>query len=243
MVKAIHQDCGESARVGSMSSLHNHSAAQYDALLEGKLPRTLSWNAAVDLAGQLGTVEPHGDHDFVFTVGGQRAFFKRPHGHEMGVEEVARLRKFLRDAGPVVEKEVLVQPIRMIVEVDHHGAHVFRSVDDPQADVVKVIRPEDPHGFHHHLVHRKEAHYRGERVPEEASFYEEISKALQTADEVVLIGSGTGKSSAVDHLSHYLAEHHPSISKRVKAVEKGDLSALTAAEIEGIAKHYMIAVV
>jgi hypothetical protein len=33
-----------------------------------------------------------------------------------------------------------------------------------------TVHPYDPLGFHHHLIHRKEAHYQGERVPEEKSF-------------------------------------------------------------------------
>ena len=106
-----------------------------------------------------------------------------------------------------------------------------------------MIRPADPFGFHHHLIHRKEAHYRGERVPEEASFYEEIARELLPANEIVLIGSGTGKSSAVGHLAHYLATHHPMLSKHVVATEKADLSALTAPEIEAIARQHTIAVV
>lgn len=244
MVNAIHRPLARPCDSQFMTSpLRNDTAVQYEALLEGKLPRNMSWSAALDLVGELGTVEPHGDHDFVFTVGEQRAFFKRPHDHQLGVEEVARLRKFLRDAGPVVDKAVPVQPCRMIVEIDHHGAHVFRNVDHQKDDVVKLIRPDDPFGFHHHLIHRKEAHYRGERVPEEASFYEEISRELLPANQIVLIGSGTGKSSAVDHLAHYLAIHHPSISRHVVATEKADLSALTSPEIEAIARQHAIAVV
>jgi len=42
----------------------------------------------------------------------------------------------------------------------------------------RKVQPYDPYNFHHHLIHRKEAHYRGERVPEEDSFYEEIAKDI-----------------------------------------------------------------
>ena len=43
------------------------------------------------------------------------------------------------------------------------------------------MRPHDPFHFHHHLIRRKEAHYSGERVPEEHSFYEEVAKDLNPA--------------------------------------------------------------
>ena len=32
-------------------------------------------------------------------------FFKRPHTHDLGVEEVSRLRKFLKEAGPGAQVE------------------------------------------------------------------------------------------------------------------------------------------
>ena len=88
-----------------------------------------------------------------------------------------------------------------------------------------------------------EAHYSGERVPEETSFYEEIAKDLAPANEIVLIGHGTGKSSAVEFLMDYLKTHHSEIAQHVRGVETADLSALTEPEIEAIAKKHMIAVV
>jgi predicted AAA+ superfamily ATPase len=93
------------------------------------------------------------------------------------------------------------------------------------------------------LVHRKEAHYQGDRAPEETSFYEEVAAALVPANEIVLIGHGTGKSSAVDFLVEHLRKHHIDISRRVKATETADLSALTEPELEAIAKRHMTAAV
>jgi hypothetical protein len=213
------------------------------SLLTGKLPRNLSWPDTVDLIARLGVVQPHGHDESIFLVGTQRALFKHPHTHELGVEEVARLRKFLRDAGPTVVHEQSSQPCRIVVVIDHHGAHIYRDLNAKLPVLEGTVHPDDPFGFHHHLIHRKEAHYQGERVPEKKSFYEEVSKYLLPADEIVLIGHGTGKSSAVEHLAAYLEETHPDLSKRVLATETADLSALTAPEVEAIAKRHMISVV
>lgn len=215
----------------------------HTSLLTGKLPRNLSWADTVDLIGQIGDVKPHGSDEFVFTVGAQRAFFKHPHTHELGVEEVARLRKFLRDAGSALSPVEATQPCRMVVVIDHHAAHVYQDFNGKAPEAEETVRPYDPFGFHHHLIHKKEAHYKGERVPEEKSFYEEVAKDLLPANEIVLIGHGTGKSSAVDHLVEYLKENHHDISRHVIATETADLSALTAPEIEAIAKRHMITVV
>jgi hypothetical protein len=92
---------------GEMSK---HLESLYQNLLKGKLPHNLSWSEAVELVEHLGEVQPHGDDEFVFSVGGQRAFFKKPHTHDLGVEEVSRLRKFLRDAGRGTPTEEPAQP-------------------------------------------------------------------------------------------------------------------------------------
>ena len=215
----------------------------HTTLLTGKLPRSLSWAGTVELITHIGEVQPHGHDESVFLVGTHRAFFRHPHTHELGVEEVARLRKFLREAGPELSASVAAQPCRMVVVIDHHGAHVYKDIDGKVPESEATVKPYDPFGFHHHLIHKKEAHYKGERTPEDKTFYEEIAQDLLHANEIVLIGHGTGKSSAVDHLAEYLKEHHHDISCHVIVTETADLSALTLPEIEAIAKEHMIAVV
>jgi hypothetical protein len=223
--------------------MSSHLDHLHTSLLTGKLPRNLTWSDTVDLMGMIGQIHPHGNDEFVFTVGASRAFFKNPHTHELSVEEVARLRKFLREAGPAKSALKPIQPCKMIVVVDHHGAHIYQDVEKTVPEFEHAVRPTDPSGFHRHLIHRKEAHYRGDRVPEEKSFYEDIARNLVPADEIVLIGHGTGKSSAVDYLVQYLKEEHPDVSARVIATEAVDLSALSQPETEAIAKRHMISVV
>src|SRR5580693_2720377 len=229
-------------------TMSKHLESLYQNLLNGKLPHNLSWSEAVDLVEHLGEVQPHGDDEFVFRVGGQRAFFKKPHTHNLGVEEVSRLRKFLKEVGPDAHKSGAqagepAQPRRMIVVIDHHAAHVYQDFGGSRPADERKVQPYDPYHFHHHLIHRKEAHYRGERAPEEDSFYEEIAKDITAANEIVLIGHATGKSNAADFLKEYLKTHHPDISGRVIATESADLSAVTEPEIKDLAKRHMIAVV
>jgi hypothetical protein len=217
---------------------HDHEVL-LESLLNGKLPRNLSWSDTVDLIGRIGEVQQHGGEDFAFLVGTQRAFFRHPSTNELGVEEVSRLRRFLREAetnGPAIETD---QRGRTIVVIDHHGAHIYQDLgrNHPEGEV--AVKPYDPYGFHHHLIHRKEAHYRGERVPEETSFYEEVAKDIVHAREIILVGHGTGKSSAVEFLAEYLKSHHPTVSKRVIATETADVSALTEPEVEALVKRHM----
>ena len=217
---------------------HKHELL-LESLLAGSFPRDVHWNDVVELIGKLGEIEPHGGAEFAFIVGSQRAFFKRPSTHNLEEREVSRLRRFLREADLSAAPNKSAQPIRSIVVVDHHLARVYQDVDDNRGQSEDAARPYDPHGFHRHLIHRKETHYQGQRVPEEPSFYEELAKDLLPSQEVVLVGHGTGKSSALQFLAEYLKKHHPTLYQRVIATEIVDLSALTEPEIEAIAKKHM----
>jgi hypothetical protein len=217
--------------------LHHKLAVLRQNLLQGKLPRGVRWDEALELIGHLGRVEAHGGEEFAFVVGAHRELFKRPHGQDLGIDEVSRLRRFLKAAGAEPAAAERAQDSTTVVVVDHHSAHLFRDANAGGGQQDVEIKPYDPHHFHHHLVHRKEAHYQGDRVPEETSFYEEIAQALVSAQDVVLVGHGVGKSSAVDALLSHLRAHHPDLAQRVKGVEVVDLSALSEPQIEAIVRR------
>src|SRR4029077_2831862 len=107
--------------------MSKHLESLHQNLLNGKLPHNLSWSEAVELVEHLGEVQPHGGDEFVFRVGGQHVFFKRPHTHDLGVEQGSRLRKSWKEAGPSSRAEGPAQPSRMIVVIDHHAAHVYQD--------------------------------------------------------------------------------------------------------------------
>jgi hypothetical protein len=220
--------------------LHHRLKTLHQQLLDGKLPRSVRWDDVVELMRHLGRVEARGADEVAFALGTQREVFKRPHTPELGVDDVSRLRRFLKQAGAESPQGESARSVRMVVVIDHHAAHVFSEVGDGRPKESAPITPYDPHHFHHHLVHRKEAHYEGDRVPEDTSFYEETAAALVSAGEIVLVGSGKGKSSAVSVLVEYLGKHHADLARRVKATEILDLSALTEPQIEAIAKRHMI---
>ena len=211
---------------------HDHELL-LESLLNGKLPRNLAWHDVVELVSHIGEVLPHGGDEFTFVVEGQKLKFKRPHHDELDMEETSRLRKFLRESrsselsGAPLEKQT-------IVVVDHHVAHIYQNVQSSDTETEKSIKPYDPFGFHHHLIHCKEAHYAGDRVPEEKSYYEEIAADLGHEGRIILVGHAKGKSSAMDHLLEFFKEHHPDLFTRVTATEVLDLSALTEPEIEAI---------
>jgi hypothetical protein len=222
-----------------INQIRNDHEELLERLVAGKMPRNLSWSAVVDLIGQIGEVQPHGNDEFAFVVGSQKSFFKRPDTHNLEVEEISRLRSFLKEAGVLGKPANAPQIGRMVVVIDHHVANIYHDLGGSKPEGEVSVKPYDPFGFQHHLIHRKEAHYKGDRVPEEDSYYEEIAADLVHAEAIILIGHATGKSSAMEFLSGYLKSHHPETYKRIIATETADLSALTEPEIEAIAKKHL----
>lgn len=219
---------------------HDHEEL-LESLIDGKLPRNLTWAAVIDLIEKIGQIEPHGNDDFAFVVGSQREFFKRPSGHDMEEEDVSRLRRFLKESGVQGKSARAHRSGRVVVVIDHHAAHIYQELGGSRPEDELTVKPYDPFGFEHHLVHRKEDDFKGNRVPEEDSYYEEIDKDLAHAKAIILIGHGTGKSNAADFLSAYLKTHDPETFERIIANETADLSALTEPEIEQIAKKHILA--
>jgi hypothetical protein len=126
-----------------------------------------------------------------------------------------------------------------VVLLDHHSARFFEAANDGAGlKEVERLEPRDPHGFRRHLEHRKEADYQGQRIPEAAEFFDRIAKQLEAASSILLIGDGSGKSSAMRAFREYLQEKHKDVAARVTAAVDADLSAITLGEIEHTARQY-----
>jgi hypothetical protein len=100
----------------------------------------------------------------------------------------------------------------LLVVLDHREARVYRA--EVHGSVPERIAPYDPHGYGEHL-HSAHEWTDGKRQPERKSFYEAIAKTLRGAGQVLLFGSGTGRSSAMDMLLADLKAHHADLAGRV----------------------------
>jgi hypothetical protein len=126
-----------------------------------------------------------------------------------------------------------------VLLIDHHGARFFETAgSDGKLEEHGHLEPKDPHGFLRHLEHRKEADYRGQRVPEADEFYENVAQRLKGAASIVLVGDATGTSSASHYLLAYLNEKHKDVAAHVAGAQDANLSGITLGQIEEIARHY-----
>ncbi len=88
-------------------------------------------------------------------------------------------------------------------------------------------------------LHRMEGHGTGQRAPEEPSYYEAVAKTLAGADAILVMGHGTGKSSAMDHLVTYLTTHHPETARKITGAIRVDLQGRTDSQLLAEARTFL----
>ena len=101
---------------------------------------------------------------------------------------------------------------QFLVVIDHQAAQVYKT--EVHGAIPERIVPYDPHGYGRHL-HSAHEWTDGKRVPEKKSFYEAVANTLRDADQILLFGSGTGRSSAMEQLLIDLKELHPDLAKKI----------------------------
>jgi hypothetical protein len=100
----------------------------------------------------------------------------------------------------------------LLVVIDHQEARVYRT--EVRGAVPQHLVPYDPHGHGRHL-HSAHEWTDGKRQPERKSYYEAVARTLRGAEQVLLFGSGTGRSSAMEQLLADLKDHHPDVAETV----------------------------
>lgn len=226
----------------SAPSLNRKHARVLQEVFGHPLPHNLEWTDVVSLVNHLGSVLERHDGNYEFSIGTTSEVFKRPHHKDVEVEDVVRLRAFLKRAGidasgPKSESTGTQAPHRsyVVLLIDHHSARFFEPRDDGVHIIEREhLEPVDPHGFERHLEHRKEADYQGERVPEPTEYYERVAQRLKGFDVALLLGDATGKSSALRYLVRFLQEKHKDVWARVADTVQVDLSSITIEEIQNI---------
>jgi hypothetical protein len=111
----------------------------------------------------------------------------------------------------MIRNENEVAP-HLLVVIDHQEAKVYRT--ELHGAVPQHLVPYDPHGYRKHL-HSANEWTDGKREPERKSYYEAIAKTLRGAEQVLLFGSGTGRSSAMEQLVADLKEHHHDVAEKI----------------------------
>ena len=123
----------------------------------------------------------------------------------------------------------------MLVVIDHRAARIYKT--ELHGALPQCITPYDPHGYGRNL-HYVQDDSNGQRKPERKSFYEAIVKTLQSAKAIVLFGSATGASSAMEQLLADMQRNHPEVAKRVLGSMAIDAQHLTENQLLAKAREF-----
>jgi hypothetical protein len=234
---------GQKAAPTGRTAIHGSHLRTLEALFRHPTAHNLEWMDVVALIEKIGVVHQKSDNKFSLEVDGEHLLMHKPHTKDLTSSEVVDLRHFLMRVGwsPESPSQAPARPEpaapSLMVVVDHHGAKIYR-IDVASADASKrEIRPYDPHHFLHHLTHKDQSREQGQRAPEDPDFYKKIADAVAAGGRIVVVGHGTGKSNAAEHLTQYLRTHHRETYGRVVREIEADLSATTVPQLLELAEE------
>jgi hypothetical protein len=223
------------------SHLSGHHHRILDQIFEHPEPANLHWLDVVGLVGVLGEVEEKHDGKFLFRIGARQDTFHKPHSKALTLPELRQLRAFLKNAGvepgspePTAATDSTLAQHDAVVVIDHHQTRIFALDGDHAA---ATLRPYDPDHFLHHLAHKDQPHYRGQRAPEDLHYYDRIADALKDVQRVLVVSHGKGESDAGAILLDRLRKKHGDVYARTARQAHVDTSALSDAQLLELAKQ------
>jgi hypothetical protein len=197
----------------NLETLGSHHRSTYDAVFQHPVARNLEWMDLRSMLGSLAEVAELGSGGALkFTRNGETLVLHPPGRKDFSdVQALMDVRHFL-ERSDTASPESMADGVQLLVVIDHREARVYRA--ELHGTVPQRVVPYDPHGFGRHL-HNVEVDGNGQRKPERKSFYESVAKTLRGAGQILMFGSGTGSSSAMDQLLAALRHDHADIASRV----------------------------
>ena len=184
----------------------------YNAVLQHPVTRKLEWRNVWSMLTALADVVQNHGQTLKVTRNARTLVLQRPYRKGLDdVQELMKIRQFLESSGAVLPPPP-AEGVHLLVVIDHRMARIYTA--DLHGSVPQRIVPYESNGSGRHL-HYVQDDSNGQRKPERKSFYEQVAKTLQNAQQILLFGSGTGASSAMEQLHAELKHHHAQIAKRV----------------------------
>lgn len=111
------------------------------------------------------------------------------------------------------------------------------ATDAKRGDVPNTVaRPSHEHVHHH--VRQGQGSHGHESSRFDTQYYEGISKALEPAEHILLVGHGKGKSNSMFRFVQHMERHHSKTSKKIVGAIDVNLPALSEPQILAAAREW-----
>jgi hypothetical protein len=197
------------------SELSGPHQKTYQRLLQHPMPHNLQWREVWSMLGAMPGATAVEDDKGTLKVArnGQTMVLHRPRGKDLAdKKELLQVRHFLERSGTSAPPPPAPVGTHLLVVIDHREARIYST--ELHGSVPQRIKPYDPFGFGRDL-HYNQDDSNGQRKPEQKSFYEAVAKTLRGAEQILIFGTGTGSSSAMEHLLAELTHNHRDIAECV----------------------------
>jgi hypothetical protein len=223
------------------SRLSGFHQKTYQQVFGHPMPHNLQWREVWSMLGAIPDARTAEDDKGNLKVerNGQTLTLRRPRGKDLAdKQELMQVRHFLERSGTPVAPPAAAGT-HLLVVIDHREARIYST--EMRGAVPQRIAPYDPFGFGRDL-HYNHDDSNGQRKPERKSFYEAVAKTLRGAKQIVLFGTGTGASSAMEQLEADLKAHHHDIAARIIGSAAVDEHHLTENQLLAKAREYFVSV-
>jgi hypothetical protein len=222
------------------SQLSGSHQKVYEKVFQHPMPNNLEWREVWSMLGAMKDAQAveEANGNLKITRNGQTITLHRPRGKDLADKrELMQIRNFLERSGGQTP-EAAASGTHLLVVIDHREARIYAA--ELHGTIPQRIAPYDPFGFGRDL-HYNQDDSNGQRKPELKSFYEAVAKTLHGATQILMFGTATGSSSAMEALVADLKHNHRDIAERIIGTVTIDEHHLTEDQLLAKARELFVA--
>ena len=123
----------------------------------------------------------------------------------------------------------------VVVTITEHEARVWATGIKRGSIPQRIFAPSGLNSHHFRDDPKHQGRGDGPGVP---AYFKEIILAISDASEILIIGHGHGKASAMMHFVQYVERKHPELAKKVVDAIDTNFTAMTELEILAVARDW-----
>ncbi len=204
---------------------HLHTLSELSA---HPIARNIEWSELIPALASIGLLHEEKNGNYHFSRNDHSLVFERSHHKVLDIEEVLKLRHFLRlSARPESDDADTVEGA--IVAIDYHKAFICHNPGSESESLVHLHANLSSGRILHKTA--KTAPFNDSNPPEDAEYFESVIKEILPSKRIVILSHGTGSSRASDHLLEVIHKDYSEIAHRIVATKNCDLEAMTEPQI------------